>query len=47
MNAAQEGNTEECERLLLNGVNPNSSNEVCIFRLTEQKTIRVLKTVCN
>ena len=29
INAAQEGDTDECERLLLCGVNPNSSNEVC------------------
>ena len=28
INAAERGNTDECERLLLSGVSPNSSNEV-------------------
>ena len=27
--AAREGDTDECERLLLCGANPNSSNGVC------------------
>ena len=29
VHAAQEGKTDECERLLLSGADPNSSDKVC------------------
>ena len=32
MNAAREGNTDECEQLMMSGVDPNFSNEVFIWK---------------